>query len=1213
MVKRSNTLGDYKFEKLTLNENANIDIYEEALDFVFNSDDIKNVAISGAYGAGKSSVLASYKKKHTNRKYIHISLAHFESEESQDKKITESILEGKILNQLIHQIPLDKIPQTNFKIKRNVTRRSIILSTLLFMAFIVCVLFIGLFERWEAFVLSLDGDIGNILQITTNKFALLVAGIIITVLFSLLVYSIIKAQRNKKILKKVNVQGNEIEIFEDKDESYFDKYLNEVLYLFENSGADVIVFEDMDRFEMHNIFERLREVNTLANYKLQQSNKIIRFFYLLRDDIFMSKDRTKFFDYIIPIVPVVDGTNAYDQFIEHLNNNKILDSFNKQFLQGISLYIDDMRLLKNICNEFLIYYNRLNTIELDCDKMFAIITYKNLFPKDFSELQIGKGYIFSLFSHKDTFINAKEEKIKEEIDKINEEIIACENEFLQNEHELELVRQDRDSKKNYGNYEEKRKRTAEYNEWYQNVYPNRKKAIEDKKLQRVSKLKLNLSDLEEQLTKIKSSSLAKIITRDNINEVFHIVDINEIGLKRDFNEIKSSDYFALLKYLIRNGYIDETYADYMTYFYENSLSRIDKIFLRCIRDKNAKEFTYSLKNPALVIKYLYDVDFEEEEILNFDLFSYLIKTLSDSNYLMEFIYQLRDNKRYDFLTQYFSYDENFKDCACLLNKYWPEFFSEVYKDSLFSQHQIRQFSIFTILFCVDDVIENVNINNCLTSYVSNSTDYLNIPNVDVDQCVRAFKLLGVAFSKIDYEASEENLLDSVYQNSLYQLNYNNLSMFLMKYYDVKEYEIRHKNYSIVYSLHDKPICSFVLENINEYIQVILDNCDDKIDDTEDAALDIINNEDLSHDLKIAYIEVLSCEISDISKVGDYKIWPQIFESGNVCKSENNICCYFLKYDEFDSTLVDFVNSFNSVIDMSKADINDEEKSRLFGSCIKTFNICDDKYKQLLCSMHLIYNSDFPIKDVPKEKMVVLIDAGIVTMNSSSLTTIRSNYPDECMYFIKHNIQKYVDIMSESLFSHEEMLKILSWNIDDQIKIDLLSFDKKEISITNSNYSTKVCVYILNNNLDENDFPSLYVDYDNFDQQVKTFIYDYAASHIDTLYGLNKNISFTLIKELLGCGDIAENKRINLFASIIPRVSKDKGKICSEILKCNNYEAIFDSRKKPKFETNEINELVLNAFVNAGWIYEYVNDENNPEFYVVHRNKPANKKTLGAEV
>ncbi|EEE8582949.1 hypothetical protein CV241_004692, partial [Salmonella enterica subsp. enterica serovar Javiana] len=169
-----------------------------------------------------------------------------------------------------------------------------------------------------------------------------------------------------------NVQGNEIEIFEESEESYFDRYLNEVLYLFENVNADAIIFEDMDRFNSNHIFERLHEVNRLVNIQRTlagHKKSTLRFIYLLRDDIFISKDRTKFFDYIIPVIPVVDSSNSYDHFISHFDDGGILELFNERFLQGISLYIDDMRILKNIYNEFQVYYNKLNTTELDCNKM----------------------------------------------------------------------------------------------------------------------------------------------------------------------------------------------------------------------------------------------------------------------------------------------------------------------------------------------------------------------------------------------------------------------------------------------------------------------------------------------------------------------------------------------------------------------------------------------------------------------------------------------------------------------------------------------------------------------------------------------------------------------------------------------------------------------------------------------------------------------------
>lgn len=88
----------YVFEKLTPIDDSDISVYKSALDFVFENDDVRNVSISGAYGAGKSSVLSSYKREKPELKFLHISLAHFQSEEvnsNSDESVKEVILEGK--------------------------------------------------------------------------------------------------------------------------------------------------------------------------------------------------------------------------------------------------------------------------------------------------------------------------------------------------------------------------------------------------------------------------------------------------------------------------------------------------------------------------------------------------------------------------------------------------------------------------------------------------------------------------------------------------------------------------------------------------------------------------------------------------------------------------------------------------------------------------------------------------------------------------------------------------------------------------------------------------------------------------------------------------------------------------------------------------------------------------------------------------------------
>ena len=79
------TKDEYHFERLTPINDIELKVYEDAINYVFENQDIKNVAISGAYSAGKSSVLESYKKKHSKLQFLHISLAHFQSPDLEEE------------------------------------------------------------------------------------------------------------------------------------------------------------------------------------------------------------------------------------------------------------------------------------------------------------------------------------------------------------------------------------------------------------------------------------------------------------------------------------------------------------------------------------------------------------------------------------------------------------------------------------------------------------------------------------------------------------------------------------------------------------------------------------------------------------------------------------------------------------------------------------------------------------------------------------------------------------------------------------------------------------------------------------------------------------------------------------------------------------------------------------------------------------------------
>ena len=1209
----------YKFERLTPINNIDLDVYEEAINYVFQNPDVKNVAISGAYSAGKSSILASYKKKHVDEdlRFLHISLAHFESPEQEDKtevqedktkiqkgesKVKESVLEGKILNQLIHQIPSEKIPQTNFRVKKKTSPKSVIIGTVGTVLFFITIIYFTCFDVWKNYVNILpDNWLKTILSLSTHQYALMLDGFLIVALLSFIVYRVIKIQKNKNIFRKLNLQGNEIEIFEESDDSYFDKYLNEVLYLFENAEANVIVFEDIDRFNANKIFERLREVNTLANIQLQKENKnVLRFFYLLRDDIFVSKDRTKFFDYIIPVVPVVDSSNSYDQFIFHFKKGGIFEKFDVSFLQGLSLYIDDMRLLKNIYNEFVIYFNRLNITELDCNKMLAIISYKNLFPRDFADLQINQGFVYTLFNSKDSFISEEIKKINEQITEKEYEIELAQSEHLKTVKELDAAFEDKKPVNYYGS-------KGNLSEEEQIEYSERKKALDNRLNNKIPTIKDEKFILEQELILLKSKQLKDIITRENINFIFSVTSINEIGTITDFNGIKSSEYFALLKYLIRNGYIDETYADYMTYFYENSLSRIDKTFLRSVTDRRAKEYTYQLKNPSLVISRLRLVDFDQEEILNFALLTYLLHTQSHIEYLERFLDQLKETKNFKFIGAYFDVTSEMPTYIKHLNMRWPEVFNMLLEEKSLSERQIRKYSIFSIYYSDDDTIKLINQDNCLCDYISNARDYLVIDEPNVNKLIYGFKLLGVCFIGFDYETLNKDLFYAAYEESLYEINAENLRLIQTEILGIKNDEdIVHKNYTLLLSHPDSAITQYVNQNINTYFDVVLQISGETILDDESVAIAALNNSDLTVEHKHSYISALRTTIVLIKEITDNALWSPLLDADIVQYSERNImdCFSALKLN---GSLISYINRCNIELDFSKIEFDDAIKEKLFDSVIICDSIENSKYEQILVSLQFYYDN-FDIADISNDKIAILINTNILKMTADNLKFLRENYPNQNFGFIQKNIERYIDIMDSDLFLQEELLEILTWDISDELKIKLLEFSDSAISVIGKNYSAAVCLYVLNNNLMSSDLMTLFSSFEQWDNAIQTKIFDYAVRNIREIINNPNNVSEKLKDNLLHTDRLSKDIKIDLLIVMMSDINKDYMIDIFTLLNLNNYTRIFDIRSRPKFKISDESEKLLAAFKEKGLIYNYeeIQGQGKEGYYKIIRQKPVTK-------
>ena len=398
-------------------------IYKDVLNNVTQDKLIKNVGVTGGYGTGKSSIIHSYFNELESKTSIYISLAHFDSlagntiSTPQDDKAINSqidnILEMKIVNQLVNQIEPDKIPKANFLTKKNIKKRKIILSSLSIFCLILYLKFL-----LPVITEKITYSIKNFLpKLESIDYILIFISVIAMISLYYLLSNTIKKIIYKGNWSKLTINTMGINVnMENRDfstVSYFDNFLSDVIYIFDESEAEFVIFEDLDRFNDHSIFEKLREINLMVNQRRNSAKrKKLMFFFVISDEVFSEKkgnstnhsedvsvtEKTKFFDVIIPIVPIVNNTNSFDYLKSKLLDELEITDKNdfETFLYQVSIFIDDLRVLKNLVNEFKVYKEiHKNNIKIDYKQLFALIIYKTLNSSDFSDLVKSKGDLYT--------------------------------------------------------------------------------------------------------------------------------------------------------------------------------------------------------------------------------------------------------------------------------------------------------------------------------------------------------------------------------------------------------------------------------------------------------------------------------------------------------------------------------------------------------------------------------------------------------------------------------------------------------------------------------------------------------------------------------------------------------------------------------------------------------------------------------------------------
>lgn len=403
-------------------------IYVRKLEQAVMLPEVRNIALTGGYGTGKSSVIQGLIEKiHSSKEFkkirpIVISLPTTQiADESDSGDNRTDRIQREIVKQLLYRSNPRKMRGSQYRRITHVTATQRATVCFIVAAILTSIFWLLAKPDWHW---AQGGSLWGYWQ----------PAMVQAILWGLTFY-VDWMWVNKPAIKGLQLGPAKLELGKS-DSSYFDKYLNEIIYYFEVSGANLVIFEDLDRFNDPYIFDALHELNELINISLgqerftEQKNPSVKFLYATRDSIFEHKtkgiienadtrythrleieNRTKFFDVIVPIVPFSTSRNAYEYLKQMIDSStfsiEIDLEIDRKLLEIVGSEISDYRLLANIVSEFQIFTKQIvaswggneNTKEFLNDHanyLFAFIVYKNTHLTDYEKIQIGESNIDKL-------------------------------------------------------------------------------------------------------------------------------------------------------------------------------------------------------------------------------------------------------------------------------------------------------------------------------------------------------------------------------------------------------------------------------------------------------------------------------------------------------------------------------------------------------------------------------------------------------------------------------------------------------------------------------------------------------------------------------------------------------------------------------------------------------------------------------------------------
>lgn len=1033
--------------------------YSKVLKWALDNKSIKNLAISGPYGSGKSSIIQTFQLRHPEYRYLNITLASFEKTE--DDQVELVLL--SILQQIFYYVKSKSMPDSRYKRIHPVSKKGLLIKSIVLIVWAASLCFVlkpdlfMAFPEWETLLITYPW----------------IRYIFIFILFGggiAVLYYFLKLYNNSQ-LNKLNIASGQLEVQPKNESSILNKHLDEILYFFEISRYDVVIIEDIDRFTKENtaIFTKLREINNLIN-NAQQIGRHVVFVYSIRDEVFKNEDRTKFFDFILPVIPVINSSNSGDQLSIQLAEAGLSGLIDPNFINKMSDYITDMRMLINIMNEFLVYKKTIGNFDFEHNNLLGMIIYKNIEPDDFALLQDDKGDLFSFIHDRQTYnepltgdLNKQYLALQADINSIENAAISSIQELrtlylfglfsrlpvnatgqmdiggglmalkeLTTEENFNRVRSSESITYQYGSSSSYglQQKTVKYafSEVEAEVgrgqsYEQREKLIRIKAENRVDEKKKELEGLQEQINRIRFAKIKELSTISSLESINPALAGKQ-----------------LLIYLLEKGYIDEHYRNYISYFYAESMTSADRDFIMGVNYNRTMDISFKLEKVNEVVKNLSMDDFNKPQTLNISLLDFLFLDMETyKEQIVRIFAQISLNSELaKSVREKYRKDGNQKaNFTFQLTKSWPKFWEYIQLESNYSDDLKKKYLEDMLNFgTVADIVAQ-NSNKLLRTYISEMEDFQEFAKQLINQAQtdQILQQLGVKFTRLS-RIEDKHFFNLVHQQDLYEINPHMINLLIR--FSAEERTkpltgLEVGQYTFLRQFEDEKMLSYVHTNIGDYVSNVLLHLDYNVEESENSMLTILNSQEVPKDQKMKLLAKQTVRIQVLLNIKDSELWTELVDANKMAPTWHNVTVYFEHVNELNQVLANFLNLPDNFEVLEKelvandTDIASEDISSFYDQLITSPQLNDLTLEHLIKSIPYTFKS-IDLTGISNERVGLLLNNNLLEMNQENYDLLKASHNGENIKFLEFFAEDSPEWWAVITFDADDYRSLFSSNV-----------------------------------------------------------------------------------------------------------------------------------------------------------------------------------------